>query len=254
MYKNYTPLNINTLSFPGQSMTVLCFVMVVHESLVCPEHLNCLLFFRKIFQLLHILWVSSFFCISEPFPTVTVWFWDPSFHSKTIEGLIHNNYKRSKHLLRQHDALRVNFWTGWWCRFFLFLFWLLVHIRNAGLPSQRDPQPDASVGTTSRPTTLAIAAPYLYMAVQNQCLSALRHERIMTRHFVPALHACCGTRLCNRSCIGLIQQAPAADRDCSCHQSQQSLKCFQGTARPCTKVASVSWMDWTLCADKRVSM
>ncbi len=31
-------------------------VVVVHESLVCPEQFNCLLFFRKILQLPRILW------------------------------------------------------------------------------------------------------------------------------------------------------------------------------------------------------
>ncbi len=37
------------------------FSIVVHESLVCPEQLNCLLFFRKIIQLPQILWFSSIF-------------------------------------------------------------------------------------------------------------------------------------------------------------------------------------------------
>ncbi len=40
-----------------------CFVIVVHESLVDPEQINCLLFFRKILQLLHILLFSSIFCM-----------------------------------------------------------------------------------------------------------------------------------------------------------------------------------------------
>jgi len=46
-----------------------CFVIVVHESLVGPEHS---LLFRQIFQLLHILWFSNIFCKFEPFQTVTV--------------------------------------------------------------------------------------------------------------------------------------------------------------------------------------
>uniref|UniRef100_A0A672S5Q9 Myosin VIIA n=1 Tax=Sinocyclocheilus grahami TaxID=75366 RepID=A0A672S5Q9_SINGR len=46
-------------------------VIFVHESLVGPEQFNCLLFFRKILQLLHIFWFSNLFCIFDPFPTVT---------------------------------------------------------------------------------------------------------------------------------------------------------------------------------------
>ncbi len=63
-----------------------CFVMVVHESLVCSEQLNWALFFRKILEVLQNLQVSSIFCIFEPFPAVTVWFWDPSFHTEDKWG------------------------------------------------------------------------------------------------------------------------------------------------------------------------
>ncbi len=56
--------------------------MVVHESLVCPEQLNCPLFFRKILQVPQILCFFSHFCVFEPFPTMTVLFWDPSFHTE----------------------------------------------------------------------------------------------------------------------------------------------------------------------------
>ncbi len=70
-----------------------CLVVVVHESLVGPEQLNCLLFFRKILQLLHILWFSSIFCIFEPFPRSIF------FTQRTIKGIIHNYYKSCKHLL-----------------------------------------------------------------------------------------------------------------------------------------------------------
>ncbi len=37
----------------------LIFIMVVYESLVCPEQLNCPLFFRKTPEVLQILWFSS---------------------------------------------------------------------------------------------------------------------------------------------------------------------------------------------------
>ncbi len=41
--------------------------------------------------------VFQHFCVFEPFPTMTVWFWDPSFHTRTTEGLICNYYRRLKH-------------------------------------------------------------------------------------------------------------------------------------------------------------
>ncbi len=52
------------------------------------------------------------------------WLYDFEIHLftlRTIEGLIHNYYKRWNMYWcsrRQHNALRaggVNFWTGWWC-------------------------------------------------------------------------------------------------------------------------------------------
>ncbi len=46
---------------------VFCLVIVFHESLVCPEQLNYLLFFRKIIQVLQILWFSSIFVYLNPF-------------------------------------------------------------------------------------------------------------------------------------------------------------------------------------------
>ncbi len=44
-----------------------CLVIVVHESLVCPEQLNILLFFRKILQASQTLWFSSIFVYLNPF-------------------------------------------------------------------------------------------------------------------------------------------------------------------------------------------
>ncbi len=67
------PFNLNTVCrFLDDPQLSFCLVIVIHESLAGPEQFNCLLFFRKIIQLLRILWVSSIFCIFEPFTTVTV--------------------------------------------------------------------------------------------------------------------------------------------------------------------------------------
>ncbi len=49
------------LSELSTAVFFFCLVIVVHESLVCPEQLNCLLFFRKILQVPQILWFSSIF-------------------------------------------------------------------------------------------------------------------------------------------------------------------------------------------------
>ncbi len=72
-FKSLHTLNLNTMChFLDDPRLFSYFVIVVHESLVGPEQFNCLLFFRKILQLLHILWFTSIFCIFEPFPKVTV--------------------------------------------------------------------------------------------------------------------------------------------------------------------------------------
>ncbi len=74
-----------------------CLVIVVHESLVCPEQLNCLLFFRKILQLTQILWFSSIFVYLNPFQH---WLYDFEIHlftPRTTEGLICSYYRRFKH-------------------------------------------------------------------------------------------------------------------------------------------------------------
>ncbi len=42
---------------------VFCLVIVVHESLVCPEQLNCLLFFRKSFSSHKFFGFPAFLCI-----------------------------------------------------------------------------------------------------------------------------------------------------------------------------------------------
>ncbi len=103
-------LHLNNLCcFLDDPRLFFCFVIVVHV-LVAPVQFNSLLFFRKILQLLHILWFSSIFCIFEPFPTVTVWFWDPSFHTKGNWGT-HTVITKGENIYwcsrRQHNALRA---------------------------------------------------------------------------------------------------------------------------------------------------
>ncbi len=97
--------------------TVFCFVLVVHESLVCSEQLNWALFFRKILHVLQILQFSSIFCIFEPFPAVTVWFWDPSFHTEDNWGTqtqLLKKFKRSLMLQKETRCIKSrgseNFW------------------------------------------------------------------------------------------------------------------------------------------------
>ncbi len=87
----------------------LClFCDVVHESLVCSEQLNWALFIRKILQVLQNLQFSSIFCIFEPFPAVTVWFWDPSFHTEDDWGTQTQLLKRFKHsLMLQKDTRSI---------------------------------------------------------------------------------------------------------------------------------------------------
>ncbi len=87
-----------------------CLVIVVHESLVCPDQLNCLLFFRKILQLPQILWFFSIFVYSNPFQQWLYNFEIHLFTLRTTEGLICNYYRRFKHSLmleKEKHALRA---------------------------------------------------------------------------------------------------------------------------------------------------
>ncbi len=59
---------LNNVLLPEWSTAVFfCLVIVGHESLVCPEKLNCPLFFRKILQVPQIIWFSSIFVFLNPF-------------------------------------------------------------------------------------------------------------------------------------------------------------------------------------------
>ncbi len=87
----------------------LCLVIVVHESLVCPEQLNCLLFFSCSTNSL----VFQHFCVFEPFPTMTVWFWDPSFHTEDDWETHYNYYRRFKHspmLQKKKPCIKSSQW------------------------------------------------------------------------------------------------------------------------------------------------
>ncbi len=104
-------------------------MIVVHESLVCSEQFNCLLFIRKILQLPQILWFSSIFVYLNPFQQ---WLYDFEIHlftPRTTEGLIHNYYRRfkhspmlqkEKHVLRAGPLKTLNRMRDWWIFFFLF--------------------------------------------------------------------------------------------------------------------------------------
>ncbi len=87
----------NDVLLPEWSTVVLfCLVMVVHESLVCPEQLYFLLFFGKIIQLPQILWFSSIFVYLKPFQQWLYCFEIHLFTPRTTEGLICNYYRRFK--------------------------------------------------------------------------------------------------------------------------------------------------------------
>ncbi len=73
-----------------------CLVIVVHESLVCPEQLNCLLFFRKILPVPQMLWFSSIFVYLNPFQQLLYDFEIHLFSPRTTEGLVCNYYRRFK--------------------------------------------------------------------------------------------------------------------------------------------------------------
>ncbi len=106
---------------PEWSTAVLfCLVIVVHESLVCPEQLNCLLFFRKILQVIQALVDLNHF---------QQWLYDFEIHlftQRTTEGVICNYYrmfKRSLMLQKKKQCIKggENFWTEWRCVIFFIL-------------------------------------------------------------------------------------------------------------------------------------
>ncbi len=134
IYKNdpvqkFTPPWFLTLCcYLNDPQLCVCLVIVVHESLVCSEQLNCLLFFRKILQVTEILCFSSIFVYLNPFQQ---WLYDFEIHLFTLrmtEGLIHNYYRRFRRSLmlqKKKHALRAEAWKllnrmKIWSTFFLF--------------------------------------------------------------------------------------------------------------------------------------
>ncbi len=101
-----------------------CLVIVVYESLVCPEPLNCLLFFGKILQLPQILWFSSIFVYLNPFQQ---WLYDFEIQVSHWGQLrdsfvISYYYRRFKHsLMLQKEKPCMNSLNRMkMCIFFLF--------------------------------------------------------------------------------------------------------------------------------------
>ncbi len=97
------------------SCVFFCLVIVVHESLVCPEQLKCMLLFGKILQLLRILWFSSIFVFLNPFQQ---WLYDFEIHFftlRTTERLICNYYRRFKRSLmlqKEKSCIKSQFLMG----------------------------------------------------------------------------------------------------------------------------------------------
>ncbi len=96
-----------------------CFVMVVHDSLVCSEQLNWTLFFRKILHVLRSTQLSSIFTYLNPFQQ---WLCDFEIHLFTlkiierIKLLRNSTIKKGSNIhwcsRRKHDALRAG-GGGW---------------------------------------------------------------------------------------------------------------------------------------------
>ncbi len=77
--------------------------------------------------------------IFEPFPAMTVWFWDPSFHTEDDWGTQTQLLKRFNHWCsrRKHDALRAggeNFWTGWRYPHFSYFVEIYIYFFHLVLP------------------------------------------------------------------------------------------------------------------------
>ncbi len=87
-----------------------CLAIVVHEYLVC----NCMLFFKKKNPSgpTNSLLILAF-CVFEPFPTMTVWFWDRSLPTEENWGTHLQLLKKGSnaHWCSRRKNNAFNFWT-----------------------------------------------------------------------------------------------------------------------------------------------
>ncbi len=114
--KVYTPLILNTVLSPEWSSAVfVCLVIVVRESLVCPEQLNCLLFFRKILQLTQILCLFSIFVYLNSFQQ-----WDQYFHTEDNWGTHMKLLKKIQKLQKDKPCIKAGGWK------LLNIFFLII--------------------------------------------------------------------------------------------------------------------------------
>ncbi len=82
----------------------VCLVIAVHESLVCPEQLNCLLVFRKILQVQQMICFSSIFVYLNPSQHWLYGFEIKLFTPMTTDGLICKYYRRFKRIEQNEDV------------------------------------------------------------------------------------------------------------------------------------------------------
>ncbi len=106
------PNTVHMIHHCFKFFVMFLFIFLWWLFLVCPEQLNCPLFFQKILRILQILWFSSIFCISEPLQVETVWCWEPSFHTDDNWGThsqqLHKRFKRS--LMLQKETRCIKSW------------------------------------------------------------------------------------------------------------------------------------------------
>ncbi len=107
------------------------------ESLVCPEQLNCLLFFRKILQVPHNLWFSSLFVYIDAFPKTTIWFLRSIFSQwgqlRDSYGTFTEGSKAHWCSRKKNHALSENFWTQWRCVNISYFAWILYFTFSTAL-------------------------------------------------------------------------------------------------------------------------
>ncbi len=87
-FKSLEPLVLNTVwGYLDDPRLFFCLCWLFMSPLFVPEQFEL----STVLQtnpprFCRFLQFSSIFCIFEPFPAVTVWFWDPSFHTEDNWG------------------------------------------------------------------------------------------------------------------------------------------------------------------------